>query len=60
MNATAKKPAKRTAAPKAVNLKRMSLEAIEKLPDEVFMASISPKLRRMLTNLRALKGQFKA
>ncbi len=62
MNATAKKPVKRAAASsvKALNLKRMSLEAIEKLPDDVFMASISPRLRRMLLNLRALKGQFKA
>lgn len=54
MNATAKKP------PKPVNLKRMSVDAIAKLPDEVFMASITPRLRRILTNLYALKGQFKA
>lgn len=54
MNATAKKP------PKPVNIKRMSVDAIAKLPDEVFMASVNPKLKRMLLNLRALKGQFKA
>lgn len=54
--ATARAPAARKAAAKKVDIQKLTPKQLDALPEDVFMASLKPHVRKFAEGLFKLKG----
>ena len=54
--ATARAPVARKAAPKKVDIQKLTPAQLEALPEDVFLASLKPHVRKFVEGLFRLKG----
>jgi hypothetical protein len=60
MNASKTRPTPRKVAPKKVDISKLNNEELNSLPEEVFIASLTPWARRFLKAAEPFKGKLKA